>query len=237
MKTQVFLHENIRVKNQKLIEIYVSTYYDKISAVYANIEEEANEKAENRYAELGSYFNPEYDDPSDFAELAWEAGIEHLQMMALMRYNTKLMTISTLYQFWEQQIRKFLYEELTRHPNINPLKGQLFKDFCARGFGDIRQVFEKCGVDIKGFDAYAKLNELRLLANLIKHGPGDSEDQLRKLRPDFFQDDASDIDRMVFYRTTLNEIVLEIDDEELGIYGESLIEFWEDIPQEMIYSS
>ena len=43
-----------------------------------------------------------------------------------MKYNTKLMWISTLYQFWEQQVRKFIYEEVTKTHKFIDKKGMKF---------------------------------------------------------------------------------------------------------------
>lgn len=141
---------------------------------------------------MGRYFNPDYHDPSDFAEEAWEAGIEHYEGTALMKYNTRLMWISTLYQFWEQQVRKFIYEEVTRTHSFIDKKGKeiLFKQFCTRGIDDIKEAFLGFDQDLEKLGSWERINELRLLANVIKHGAGWSATQLKLLRPDFFKDSS-----------------------------------------------
>ena len=163
--------------------------------MFENIEEESEAIAEERYQELGRYFNPDYHDPSDFAEDAWEAGLEHYEGMALMKYNTRLMWISTLYQFWEQQVRRFIYEEVTRTHRFIDKKGNgvLFKDFCTRGINDIKEEFSGFNQDLEKLRSWTKINELRLLANVIKHGDGWSATQLKGLRPDFFKDNLLNV--------------------------------------------
>lgn len=235
MKAQLYLYDSLRKKFKKPIESFKYTYSNKIDPVFENIEEESKAIAEEKYQELGRYFNPDYHDPGDFAEDAWEAGIEHYESMALMKYNTKLMWISTLYQFWEQQVRKFIYEEVTRtHQFIDKKGNQIpFKAFGTRGIDDIKEEFLEFGQDLEKLSCWAKINELRLLTNVIKHGDGWSATQLKESRPDFFKVDFSDYDLLDMYKTTLNERVLNIDDEEFQKYCEAIVEFWDVLPERM----
>ena len=46
------------------------------------------------------------------------------------------------------------------------------------------------GIDLSSLEPWAKLRELRLVANSVKHAEGGSAKQLRELRPDLFQDPA-----------------------------------------------
>lgn len=198
---------------------------NKINPVFENIEAESEAIAKERYDELGKCFNPDYHDASDFADDAWEAGLEHYEGMALMRYNTKLMWISTLYQFWEQQVRKFIYEEVTRTHQFIDKKGNevSFKDFCSRGIDDIKEEFLEFDQDIEKLSCWSKINELRLLANVIKHGNGGSATRLKQLRSDFFRGDYLNSDLLDYYKTTLNEAALNINDDEFQKYGMSTL--------------
>lgn len=91
MRAQLYLYEPLRKDLQKSIKLFNDVYANKMASIFKNIEEEAEAKAEERYEELGKHFNPNYHDPGDFAVYAWEAGVEHYEGMALMRYNTRLM--------------------------------------------------------------------------------------------------------------------------------------------------
>lgn len=134
MRSQLYLYGELRKKFKRPIELYKETYSNKILSVFSKIEEEAEKIADRRYRELGQYFNPDCHDEADFAEYAWNAGLDYYEGMSLIRYNTKLMWISTLYQFWEQQVRKFIFEEVTRTHQFVDKKGNEvpFKDFCIK---------------------------------------------------------------------------------------------------------
>jgi len=237
MKAQLYLYDSLRNKFQKQIELFYDTYSNRINPIFESIEEESNAIAEEKYQELGRCFNPDYNDPADFAEEAWEAGLEYYEGMALMKYNTKLMWISTLYQFWEQQVRKFIYEEVTKTHKFIDKKGNevLFKDFCTRGIEDIKEAFLEFNQDLEELRCWTEINELRLLTNVIKHGDGWSATQLKELRPDFFKAEFSNYNLLDLYKTTLNELVLNINDNEFQEYCKALIEFWNVLP-ERIYS-
>lgn len=240
MNPFTYLPDHMRESLKKPIKAYVSTYYNKLSVVFEGIDAEAEQVAEEEFERLGTYFNPDRHDPADFAERAWEYGIEYAMSMNLMRYNVQLMSISTLYQFWEQQVRSFLFEELTRDHTFKIIKGKnkgnilTFKEFCTKGFDEIKEIFQACGRNLESFNSYAKINELRLLANVIKHGDGPSATQLKIVRPDIFNSRIG-FNKMDLYKTTLNEVVLEIGNDELRTYGNAILEFWDEIPEYMYF--
>ena len=235
MKAQLYLYDTLRKKFQGSIKLIYYTYSKRIKPIFENIEDESNAIAEKKYQELGKHYNPDYHDPAILAEDAWLTGLEHYESMALMRYNTKLMWISTLYQFWEQQVRKFVYEEITKTHKFIDKKGNeiLFKDFCTRGIEDIKEIFLEFNQDIEKLKCWHKIDELRLLVNVIKHGDGWSATQLKKLRPDFFKTEFFEQDLLNLYKTTLNEQVLNINDCEFHKYCKALIEFWDVLPERM----
>lgn len=235
MKAQLYLYDELRKNFQRPIELYKKTYLNKVMSLFSNIEEEAKKIADERYFELGQNFNPDYHDEADCAEDAMNAGLEHYEGMSLMRYNTKLMWISTLFQFWEQQVRKFIFEEVMRTHKFIDKKGKevLFKDFCTKGIDDIKEEFFEFNQDLTKFPCWEKINELRLLTNVIKHGDGWSATQLKTIRPDFFKANFASRDLLDLYKTTLNKTVLNIDDAEFHEYCEAIIQFWDALPERM----
>ncbi|NLY82456.1 MAG: hypothetical protein GX078_06730 [Clostridiales bacterium] len=75
-----------------------------------------------------------------------------------MQYNMRLMWISTLYQFWEQQVRKFIFEEVTRTHKFIDKKGKEvdFAAFCTRGIDDIKDEFYEFGQDLEKLNSWSK---------------------------------------------------------------------------------
>lgn len=73
-------------KGYEELGLFADTYTNKINPLFSNIEEESKEIAEEHYREMGIDFNPDYHDEADFAEAAWEAGLEHYEGMGLMKF-------------------------------------------------------------------------------------------------------------------------------------------------------
>lgn len=238
MPAQLYLDNYRRAPLTKPYYLFKETYNNKISSLFANIEEEAKEVANKYYKESGINFNPDYHDQGDFAEAAWEKGIEYLEAMALMDYTTKLSMISTLYQFWEQQVRNFLYTEI-KHSRSTPIDKDgneiPYKKFCLN-IGKINDCFLKFGQDLKQLNSWDTIDELRLLTNVIKHGDGDSAVSLAKRNPDFFVSEYSNINLLELYGTSLNERVINFSLIDFDKYADALVQFWIDLPVRM-YSS
>ncbi|MBK8780308.1 MAG: hypothetical protein IPO22_00565 [Anaerolineales bacterium] len=159
---------------------------------------------------------------------AFEAGLDYFENISLMKYNNLAAWITILYQFWEQQVRLFLYKEIKQCYEID------FKEFCAKGIKEIKEVFKLHNVDIETLSSWSKINELRLLCNTVKHGDGGSAQDLRTIAPDFFQHiSLPDSDILDLYKTTLNDEVLNIHDDLISLYGDNLGNFWDELPERM----
>ncbi|MFY0204856.1 hypothetical protein P3K77_20090 [Bacillus cytotoxicus] len=230
------LDGRFRKNLQQPYELYFQTYTDRISPVFENIDQEAEEVAKNAYNQMMMNIGYEDCDPGDFADDAWEFGIDYYQNVALMRYNTKLMWISTMYQFWEQQVRRFLYKEMTRsgYKAFNKNQQEIeYKDFC-KNIVKIKEFFLKFNVDVETLPCWEKVNELRLLANVIKHGPGESAEKLLKIRPDIFDSSCISTNLLDLYQTTLNDVVINISDQDFKMYADALRDFWGELPDRML---
>ncbi|MCM3079597.1 hypothetical protein [Brevibacillus invocatus] len=228
----LYIDNRIRDNLVKPYELFKKTYMEKIVPVFSNIEEEAKEIAEKSWEELGRYFNPDYDDPADFAEHAQNEGLEYFEGMSLMEYNTRLMWVSTLYQFWEQQVRKFLFDEVGRWLRWTGNKPIKMKDFCKNGVVDIKSVFNHLNFNIENMTMWGEINKLRLLTNTIKHADGGAATSLRAICPQYFYSEYSTVDLLELYNTTLNERVLNVSDQDFIDFCDNLIKFWDELNEE-----
>jgi pyruvate carboxylase len=169
---------------------------------------------------------PAYDDsidPASIAENAQEEGIEHYSYLKLGKYNLTATWHATLYQVWEQQSRRFLFQEMSRFYDI-----QLEK-FCTK-VPEIKKAFKLHNVDIESFSCWTQIRELNLLCNVIKHGDGGSAKSLRKIKPELFKQEDN-IDYMKTFKTTLLEETLNINEMTLRNYRKALLSFWDEIPE------
>lgn len=95
----MLLENGLRENLQHPYELYVQTYTERISPVFDNIEQEATEVAKDAYNKMMMNVGYEDCDPGDLADDAWQFGLDYYENVSLMRYSTKLMWISTMYQF------------------------------------------------------------------------------------------------------------------------------------------
>ena len=144
----------------------------------------------------------------------------------------RLMWISTIYQFWEQQVRKFLYDKITHSGYTlcdENRKEMSFENYCTN-FAQIREQFERFDQNLEELKCWSTIKELKLLANVIKHGEGRASINLEKIKSEFFKSDL-----MKSYRTVLNKQALNINDSDFVKYKVALQNFWKELPDKLYY--
>jgi hypothetical protein len=53
-------------------------------------------------------------------------------------------------------------------------------------FSEFKKILKSEGVDIESLKSWSKINELKLVADSVKHAEGRSSEELKKLRLDLF---------------------------------------------------
>jgi hypothetical protein len=135
---------------------------------------EESHQVEIEYFERMGEFSLEDDDPSDYYESASDEGLEFYQLMHDTRQGLVNGLAAALYHLFEQQLCEFY--RLVAWDKKAVLSGKEAED-----------KLRALGVDIAKFPEWASINELRLLANCVKHGEGGSCEQLAALRPDLLE--------------------------------------------------
>ncbi|MDD2991748.1 hypothetical protein [Zoogloea sp.] len=112
-------------------------------------------------------------DPQMAHDVAFEASIMHFDIVLDLRQGLQNMFAVTLYHLFEQQVRTFHVRVL----NHKPLK-----------FGsDVLKAWDKTLTDpVLSTEQRSGLDELRLLANTVKHGDGASAQELYTAAPHLF---------------------------------------------------
>lgn len=229
MNTFTYIPDFQKEPYKQRIKSFVETYKNRLANQFVNLEEEVEKATEVYRKEISWYFDPERSDPAEFADRERDFAIDYWRTLDLMKYNTYMMTLATLYQIWEQQIRDILYREITRFTKlVDSGKDLQFKDFCTT-FGEIKELFSKSDWPPDLITSWDTINELRLVQNVIKHGDGLAAKQLKDIQPTFFRQ-VGDTLIMDLYGSTLNETALTISDTMIDRYGEALIKFWEEMP-------
>lgn len=206
-------------------------FIERIQPIFANAEAEAEAYQEELWKAIMDCPCTEdsYTDPGDYVDFVQDEGIERYEMLNLMHYRNMGMWIACLCQVWEQQLYSFVMNEAEQEGiKYNPADS-------SRGFAFTKEVFEWHQQPLEKMDSWAKIKELRLLVNVIKHAEGDSEQKLRKIRPDYFTQNVlgTEYDLMSLYHTTLNEPTLMIQEKDFIDYFNALVKFWTDLPERM----
>ncbi|MFA5181453.1 MAG: hypothetical protein WC405_09060 [Syntrophales bacterium] len=224
METQLYFWKPLIEQYQNDLSL-VEEYYKHTMVVFSDIEKDAEGYAKEFYE---NYPATEATDPASVAEWAEEISIEKYQSLSAMKFNHLLMTISMLYQAWEQQLIKFMIHELHRYIRF---------DKRTVSFNDVQTVFRLHGVDILKTESWVKIRELKFLVNTIKHGDGDSANKLRKIRPDYFRFPdrfkmGKETDSLDLYGSVLfDEHSLQVSDTDLYSYIEATKKFWGEMPE------
>lgn len=148
---------------------------EKILPAFSDIEREAGQMRQQVWEDLTSQpGDPDaLTDLTDLAEEAEDAGIDYyVHMRDLQQALTNLFTVH-IRHLWEQQLLFLCGQEF-------PRRRKLSLQDCAR------QLQER-GIDITTFGAWPKLEELRHVANTVKHADGSSCERVKSLRPDLFE--------------------------------------------------
>ncbi|MCL2865811.1 MAG: hypothetical protein FWE25_09755 [Lachnospiraceae bacterium] len=221
-KTVLFLCERQREGFKSDLSNIKELFFERVYPPFSKAELEAEQLRDEMWNDINcktvSDENVSFD-PSEFIDFIQEQAYSKYEILNLMRYRTLGMWISCMCQVWEQQLYTFIVQE-ERH------MGSKFLDSVKkRGFGFVKDVFELHGQNLDNMKSWKKLNELRLLVNVIKHSEGDSEKKLRKLRPDYFQynDGVDNIDLLKLFNSTLLETTLQINEKDFIDYFDALI--------------
>ena len=176
--TAAFWAQHFRSVNVNAIESYRAGALERVLPVFSGIAEEADRAADAEFERLGAMpADPDgLVDMADLAEQAETHGQALYETMKGLRQGVRNLLAVGLHHLFEQQQVFFFQQALATKEN-QTLEPTNFKE----------RLTER-GIDPTGFECAAKVDELRVAANAIKHGAGRSADKLAELRPDLFED-------------------------------------------------
>lgn len=168
---------NVFVPEIRALEVAV---FSKMLPSFDNIAEEAEKLTEKEYERLGNRSADADDtDMGDIAEKAQDKGIEYYSLMSKMKREILAIFYVMLYRLFEQQLFYFYRKEIlgvNEEYNIEDIK---WKDLLAR--------FQGVGIKLNDLKTYKNIHILGLIANIVKHGEGRSEKELRKIESAYFK--------------------------------------------------
>jgi hypothetical protein len=172
-------------------EVFVSeiawmrrSVFDHVLPSFPDPSTEADKASDAAWERAMSQPSDGSDDPSGYVEWAEEKGLETYQGFISMRQAAVNLYAVMLWHLLEQQFLVFhMRQVLEIHEEQDVKKkpktrGQLFR------LEEFHQRLDAGGCAMKALPSWPKVDELRLVANAVKHGPGKSLDNLYEIRPD-----------------------------------------------------
>lgn len=222
-----FWERFIRNQLTRQITMFVENIEGRLLPTFHDIESEAEKVQEQEWDRLCSSCASPDIDPADLAERAHDTGLDYYTMVSGVKQSLLNVSATSLYHLFEQQLLFFLRREIL-HPseenNIDLIKISIFKERCLQH-----------NIDVEKFSSWQTIDEMRLVANTVKHAEGKSAIDLRKIRPDLFRNPILEKYgpklggnfRRLYMPLAGEDLYLSIED--LKKYGEAIARFWDEM--------
>ena len=229
---QLYLDNQLRQKYIDDLTVMKKMLEERVLPTFQNPENEAA-NYQNRLIQNTQKYNNNTDiDMEDLYRSSFDLAYDRYIILATMKYRTMAMWISCLCQVWEQQLYRFILREFVSDGVCS------YKQPLELSFKDIKDTLRRYGVRLSEMLSWNKIDELRMLVNVLKHGRGKSEKKLRELRPDYFVFDAEteNMDVMALNGASLLEPTLQISKNDFDNYYNALVCFWKEFPERVFYA-
>lgn len=230
------------------VYVFIEAVEKRLLPTFDNIEAEATAVANDEWERFMTATVGPDDcvDPGDFADQAQDAGIEYCESLANVKQSLLNLSAVTLHHMFEQQMLFFYRKEVLDLRAAKRLEALVKKNLQKAKerleVGTVMKCLKGGGINLHTLNAWVPLNELRLVANTIKHADGISSEQLRAKRPELFIHprlrDRPDFMKghLPLYQPAAGEdLYLTLDD--LKVYGEAVQQFWREFGEVILERS
>lgn len=225
---EIFLHYSQWIMHAALetTKAYSDGFSFRLIPIFDNIEVEAEKVIQEHWdnSMTSTAYEGDYYDHGDLAEAAQDAGNQMYQNLSFVRQQLIGLSIAGLYHLWERTLKQFIEKEF-RHYSFDD---KIFKDLRKANFEEIVELLQQFDHDLTKEPYYNKLDELRLIANTIKHGEGKSCDDLIKVAPHLFDGFLKTFE----ISPTAQDLALSPED--FRVYTDAVTQFWMLLPTKMV---
>ena len=200
----------------------------RVLPTFDNFGTEALEHGDEWFQERAGHLNPldddEYDAAAYYADQAMDKTLAFADMLVSMYFASSALYTVGLFHLFEQHAADFLLWLL----GCGSDKEVRLKDFTGWLKSD-------ASIEVEALGSWATIQELRLVANAIKHAEGTSAAKLRKTRPELFvHPSARDGDKRGHrvkrrIRKPLFGEDLYLTSDDFSRYSRAVMGFWEEL--------
>jgi len=221
-----FWEEHFRTVFARQISCLCTAVETRLLPTFDSSAEEAEQAANSEWERIGQAVASDSTDPADLADQAEQVGVDYYLLLEGVRQTLINLSVAALYHLLEQQLMVF-HRRQVLHPR-DENNATLMK------IAELKARLSSKGVDIGHFRSWPKVQELKAVANAVKHAEGDSADKVRRNRPDLFtppqlrgatRPDPSV--ESVYLPLAGEDIFLTLDD--LREYCSAVLEFWQEL--------
>ncbi len=211
---------------------YVEQAQKRLLSQFADMESDADRAAEEWLEQRGKFFDPDRHDPGDFYEAAHDIGIEFYGLLSDMREQTRLSVVAGMFHEWDKQLRDWLVCEIQHWHRGDSVASKVW----LADFGQIADLLESLGWDVRSKDYFRTLDACRLIVNVYKHGKGKSLDDLREHFPEYLDDPLKDFGGAMSGAGRPDHTHLKVNDDQFRALSNGILAFWRDVPESVIES-
>lgn len=220
------------------LQLLEDTLLTRVLPAFEGLEAEAEQIKETEYTRLGALpaSDDSFYDMADAAEDAFETSLAHYLDATSARHVVPNLWAASVYHLFEQQLLLFHRRELLSKSEENA--PSLFRPTI------IKARLLALGIDLEELPSWSGLGEIRLVANTVKHGDGDSAEKLHRLNPGLFlppilrMAGGSFIRPLAGYRspvfTPLAGDDLYVNEDDIRRYVKAVIAVWEDLANSLL---
>ena len=226
-----YLANRVRRSAVAYVRSYVTVVRNDVLSVFANLNDRATRIRDDEYRRLCKLPAPDdFDgDLSGLADRSHESGMVFYKTMTDLRQATLALYAVGLFHAIEQHLSDICDDASYGVPPPGDTKLSVLVTWYRRNFR----------LDLTTLSRWEQIETLRLLANTVKHGAGDSETKLRQRCPALFQDqglreilpDFPELYTSPKTRLPLAGQDLFISESQFADFGASAIAFTEEIAE------
>lgn len=212
----------------KQITTFLDAITNRILPTFEGIESEATAAAEREWERLCSlpWSGSPDDDGSYAAEQAQDVGISYYSALTAVHQSLINLTALAMHHMFEQQCKIF----------ARKLLHILEKETMNLSFEEFLGYLKNEGIPRENFSTLQKIEELRLVANTIKHAEGSSAKRLREHRLDLFVHPTQRTKPLLDSENSIAQVDIPMSGEDIyltikniKVYSSALESFWQEL--------
>ena len=213
------IQEHLRLMFIRETDLFVQIMIKRVIGSFAKVSEEAIMAGREEGKRLRSLASTHRLDESSIRSISETVAAAYSLNVGAVAQGTNNLVFAGLFHQFEQHVCCLLAVSYPKWKPPRKVKEPL---------DHLKQVLKAGGVSPESFQSWTDIQELRLIANTVKHGVGPSSRDLEEKRPELFSE-AFRESKSVHALRPLSGIGLNLTESDLRNFGSALSGFWKEL--------